>query len=111
MASADPSIITATASLIASLAAAGAALYSRAQQQQAEAEKEARMRAQKDADEDRERVSERLAVLENKGAAHDVTLARLDEAHDHVSKKLDGLDGKMDRVLEAVLSRPRRETR
>jgi len=38
MASADPSIITATASLIASLAAAGAALYSRAQQQQAEAE-------------------------------------------------------------------------
>lgn len=114
MPSTDPSTVTAAASLVASLAAAGAALYSRAQQQDAERdrearaaaaekEKEARMRAEKEADEERAAVSKRLGALEIKAASHDVELARQGEAHKHVSEKLDGIDRKIDQLTDAVL--------
>ena len=83
-----------------------------ARAEQAEKEKEARMAAQKEAEEERATVLRRLADLEGKSSKHDTALAVLDERHDHLDRKIDGIDGKLDKVLDAVLQgRPRRETR
>ena len=82
-----------------------------ARAEQAEKEKEARMAAQKEAEEERATVSRRLGELEDKTSHHDTALAVLSERHDHLGQQIDKIDGKLDRVLDAVLARPRSQPR
>ena len=118
----DPTVPT-IGGIVASLLSLGLAVWTTlarrddareqaARAEQAEKEKEARMAAQKEAEEERATVLRRLADLEGKSSKHDTALAVLDERHDHLDRKIDGIDGKLDKVLDAVLQgRPRRETR
>lgn len=98
-------------SIAAAAIATGGAILQGVWRGRDEREKEERMRKQKEADEEAAAISARLHKLEERMGSQDVTNARQDEAIRNIDTKLGTIDTKLDRLLQSMIGRPRRDTR
>lgn len=117
MASIDP-LASGLLSILAAGVAAAGAVYQAIQRQQAERERETRAAQDREREREREAVSKRLSAVEQRTEQHGLALTEhrteqrsLVQKIDRLERGVEGLGEKLDRLLGAVIGRPRRDTR